>query len=70
MYVNISDYKLWATAIAGANLWYCILQLSTIWTETADNARSAARSFVLGGLSEKNYGLSDFWVLDKIYVLT
>jgi len=45
-----------------------ILQLSTIWAETADNARSAARSFVLGGLSEKYYGLSDFWVADRINV--
>ncbi|KAI0524588.1 hypothetical protein KFK09_003965 [Dendrobium nobile] len=40
--------------------------LSTIWAETADNARSAARSFVLGGLSEKFYGLADFWVVDRI----
>lgn len=45
-----------------------LLQLSTIWAETADNARSAARSFILGGLSEKYYGLSDFWVADHINV--
>lgn len=44
------------------------LQLSTIWQETVDNARSAARIFVLGGLSEKNYGLSVFWVIDWINV--
>lgn len=44
------------------------LQLSTIWAETADNARSAARTFVLGGLSEKHYGLNNFWVSEKIDV--
>lgn len=47
---------------------YIQLQLSTIWAETADNARSAARSFVLGGLSEKYHGLSNFWVADRINV--
>ena len=45
-----------------------VFQLSTIWAETADNARSAARTFVLGGLSEKHYGLSNFWVADRINV--
>lgn len=45
-----------------------IFQLSTIWAETADNARSAARTFVLGGLSEKHHGLSNFWVTDRINV--
>lgn len=45
-----------------------IFQLSTIWAETADNARSAARTFVLGGLSEKHQGLSSFWVADRINV--
>lgn len=49
-------------------MWWNILQLSTIWAETADNARSAARSFVLGGLSEKHYGLSNFWVTDRLNV--
>ncbi|XP_013613738.1 probable inactive ATP-dependent zinc metalloprotease FTSHI 2, chloroplastic isoform X2 [Brassica napus] len=39
-------------------------QLSTIWAETSDNARSAARSLVLGGLSEKHHGLNNFWDID------
>ncbi|KAF3625973.1 hypothetical protein T459_30520 [Capsicum annuum] len=51
---------------AADELWYGEHQFSTIWAETADNARSAARSFVLGGLSDKHYGLSDFWVADRI----
>nr|CAD1838559.1 unnamed protein product [Ananas comosus var. bracteatus] len=51
---------------AADEIWYGESQLSTIWAETADNARSAARSFILGGLSEKYYGLSDFWVADHI----
>lgn len=46
-----------------------ILQLSTIWAETADNARSAARTLVLGGLSEKYYGLNNFWVADRLNVM-
>uniref|UniRef100_A0A0A0K9T4 Peptidase M41 domain-containing protein n=1 Tax=Cucumis sativus TaxID=3659 RepID=A0A0A0K9T4_CUCSA len=45
---------------------FLTLQLSTIWAETADNARSAARTFVLGGLSEKHHGVSNFWVADRI----
>ena len=45
-----------------------IFQLSTIWAETADNARSAARTFVLGGLSEKYHGISNFYVADRINV--
>ncbi|KAK6912021.1 AAA ATPase, AAA+ lid domain [Dillenia turbinata] len=51
---------------AADEIWYGESQLSTIWAETADNARSAARTFVLGGLSEKYHGLSDFWVADRI----
>ncbi|KAI7986601.1 hypothetical protein LOK49_LG14G01950 [Camellia lanceoleosa] len=51
---------------AADEIWYGESQLSTIWAETADNARSAARTFVLGGLSEKHYGLSNFWVADRI----
>ncbi|KAK8959486.1 hypothetical protein KSP40_PGU017801 [Platanthera guangdongensis] len=51
---------------AADEIWHGENQLSTIWAETADNARSAARSFVLGGLSDKFYGLSDFWVADRI----
>jgi len=45
-----------------------LLQLSTIWAETSDNARSAARSLVLGGLSDKHHGLNNFWVADRINV--
>ncbi|KAK4479606.1 hypothetical protein RD792_015129 [Penstemon davidsonii] len=51
---------------AADELWYGKDQLSTIWAETADNARSAARTLVLGGLSEKHYGLNNFWTEDKI----
>ncbi|KAL4310605.1 hypothetical protein GQ457_01G039520 [Hibiscus cannabinus] len=51
---------------AADELWFGEDQLSTIWAETADNARSAARMFVLGGLSEKHHGLSNFWVSDRI----
>ncbi|KAK9280915.1 hypothetical protein L1049_003806 [Liquidambar formosana] len=51
---------------AADELWYGEGQLSTIWAETADNARSEARAFVLGGLSEKHHGLSNFWVADKL----
>ncbi|WVZ00027.1 hypothetical protein V8G54_026096 [Vigna mungo] len=51
---------------AADELWFGSGQLSTIWAETADNARSAARTFVLGGLSEKYHGMSHFWVSDRI----
>ncbi|KAK9677066.1 hypothetical protein RND81_11G119800 [Saponaria officinalis] len=51
---------------AADEIWYGEHQLSTIWAETADNARSAARTFVLGGLSEKHHGLNNFWVAEKI----
>ncbi|XAR67688.1 hypothetical protein NMG60_11002558 [Bertholletia excelsa] len=51
---------------AADELWYGEDQLSTIWAETADNARLAARTFVLGGLSENHYGLSYFWVADRL----
>ncbi|XP_043720539.1 probable inactive ATP-dependent zinc metalloprotease FTSHI 2, chloroplastic [Telopea speciosissima] len=51
---------------AADEIYYGEDQLSTIWSETADNARSAARTLVLGGLSEKHYGLSDFWVADRL----
>lgn len=51
---------------AADELWYGEGQLSTIWAETADNARSAARTYVLGGLSETHHGLFDFWVADRI----
>ncbi|KAF8062848.1 hypothetical protein N665_1191s0003 [Sinapis alba] len=51
---------------AADELWFGEDQLSTIWAETSDNARSAARSLVLGGLSEKHHGLNNFWVADRI----
>ncbi|KAL1551568.1 putative inactive ATP-dependent zinc metalloprotease FTSHI 2, chloroplastic [Salvia divinorum] len=51
---------------AADELWYGEDQLSTIWAETADNARSAARTLVLGGLSEKYFGLNSFWTEDRI----
>lgn len=51
---------------AADELWYGEDQLSTIWAETSDNARSAARSLVLGGLSEKHHGLNNFWMADRI----
>ncbi|WOL11099.1 hypothetical protein Cni_G19860 [Canna indica] len=51
---------------AADEIWYGEEQLSTIWAETSDNARSAARYFVLSGLSEKYHGLSKFWVADRI----
>ncbi|KAL9244613.1 hypothetical protein vseg_018374 [Gypsophila vaccaria] len=51
---------------AADEIWYGEHQLSTIWAETADNARSAARTFVLGGLSEKHHGLDNFWVAEKL----
>ncbi|XP_019193740.1 PREDICTED: probable inactive ATP-dependent zinc metalloprotease FTSHI 2, chloroplastic [Ipomoea nil] len=51
---------------AADELWYGEGNLSTIWAESADVARSAARTFVLGGLSDKNYGLSNFWTSDQI----
>ncbi|KNA18724.1 hypothetical protein SOVF_068170 [Spinacia oleracea] len=51
---------------AADEIWHGEDQLSTIWAETANNARSAARTFVLGGLSEKHHGLNNFWVAEKI----
>lgn len=51
---------------AADEIWYGVDQLSTIWAETADNARSAARTLVLGGLSDKYHGLSNFWVSERI----
>ncbi|KAE7999216.1 hypothetical protein FH972_003671 [Carpinus fangiana] len=51
---------------AADEIWYGEGQMSTIWAETADNARSEARTLVLGGLSEKYHGLSDFWVAERI----
>ncbi|GLU14455.1 hypothetical protein SLE2022_310230 [Rubroshorea leprosula] len=51
---------------AADELWYGEDKLSTIWAETADNARSEARTFVIGGLSEKYHGMSNFWIPDRI----
>ncbi|XP_047340731.1 probable inactive ATP-dependent zinc metalloprotease FTSHI 2, chloroplastic [Impatiens glandulifera] len=50
---------------AADELWFGEGQLSTIWAETADNARSTARTLVLAGLSDKHYGLNNFWVADR-----
>ncbi|CAA0837280.1 AAA-type ATPase family protein [Striga hermonthica] len=41
-------------------------RLSTISSGSSHGARSAARALVLGGLSEKNYGLNNFWTTEKI----
>ncbi|KAL6497002.1 putative inactive ATP-dependent zinc metalloprotease FTSHI 2, chloroplastic [Orobanche gracilis] len=41
-------------------------QLSTIWAETANNARTSARSLVLCGLSDNHYGLNRFWTEQSI----
>lgn len=70
MAVNAEHSICIETATLDVNILFhdIIFQFSTIWAETADNARSAARSFVLGGLSDKHYGLSDFWVADRINV--
>ncbi|KAL4583853.1 hypothetical protein LXL04_008438 [Taraxacum kok-saghyz] len=51
---------------AADEIWHGEGQLSTIWAETSDNARSAARTLVLGGLSDKYHGVSNFWVADRI----
>ncbi|KAL3631925.1 putative inactive ATP-dependent zinc metalloprotease FTSHI 2, chloroplastic [Castilleja foliolosa] len=51
---------------AADELFYGQDQPSTIWAETADNARSAARTLVLGGLSDKHYGLNNFWTSKRI----
>ncbi|KAK9054714.1 hypothetical protein SSX86_025793 [Deinandra increscens subsp. villosa] len=51
---------------AADEIWHGVGQLSTIWAETADSARSAARALVLGGLSDKYYGVSNFWVADRL----
>ncbi|PIN12237.1 hypothetical protein CDL12_15139 [Handroanthus impetiginosus] len=51
---------------AADELWNGKGQLSTIWSRTADHARTTARQFVVGGLSEKHYGLNNFWVADRI----
>ncbi|KAM3321937.1 hypothetical protein P3S67_003088 [Capsicum chacoense] len=49
---------------AADELWYGEHQFSIIWAETA-----AARTFVLGGLSDEHYGLSDFWITDRTLTL-
>ncbi|CAI8611920.1 unnamed protein product [Vicia faba] len=51
---------------AADEIWFGKDQLSTIWAETTDNARCAARMYLLGGLSDKYHGVSDFWVTDRI----
>lgn len=51
---------------AADEIWHGEGQLSTIWAEAADNARSAARSLVLGGLSDNHYGVPLSWAADRI----
>lgn len=51
---------------AADEMWFGKDQLSTIWAETADNARVAARMYMIGGLSDKYRGVSNFWVTDRI----
>ncbi|XP_058780565.1 probable inactive ATP-dependent zinc metalloprotease FTSHI 2, chloroplastic [Vicia villosa] len=51
---------------AADEIWFGKDQFSTIWAETADNARCAARMYLLGGLSDKYHGVSNFWVTDRI----
>lgn len=44
--------------------WYgALLQMSTIWADTVDQARRAAREMVFAGLSDREdlYGLYDCW---------
>lgn len=64
---SLLDYITMQVAPRAADeIWYGSDQLSTIWVQTANIARSAARSFVLGGLLEKYNGLSDFWISDRL----
>ncbi|KAI3759702.1 hypothetical protein L6452_07712 [Arctium lappa] len=51
---------------AADEIWYGEGQLSTIWAEAADNARSAARALVLGGLTDNYYGVPISWSADRI----
>lgn len=48
---------------AADEIWHGPDQLCTIWAETVNNARSAARELVFAGLSDKEefYGLYDCW---------
>eukprot|EP01018_Ginkgo_biloba_P002916 Gb_28961 [translate_table: standard] len=48
---------------AADEIWHGSDQLCTIWADTVDNARSAARELVFAGLSDKKemYGLYDCW---------
>ncbi|KAL6568185.1 putative inactive ATP-dependent zinc metalloprotease FTSHI 2, chloroplastic [Orobanche hederae] len=51
---------------AADELLYGEHQLSTIWAETANNARSSARNLVLCGFSDNHYGLNTFWTEQSI----
>lgn len=51
---------------AADEIWFGEDQLSTLWAEAGENARSGARGFVLAGLTKKHYGLSNFWLTDRI----
>ncbi|GAB2293487.1 Probable inactive ATP-dependent zinc metalloprotease FTSHI 2, chloroplastic [Dionaea muscipula] len=51
---------------AADEIWHGEGQLSTMWAESTHEARSAARAFVLGGLSEKHHGYSLFWTAERM----
>ncbi|XP_024971449.1 probable inactive ATP-dependent zinc metalloprotease FTSHI 2, chloroplastic [Cynara cardunculus var. scolymus] len=51
---------------AADEIWHGKGQLSTIWAEAADIARSAARALVLGGLTDSYYGVPISWAADRI----
>ncbi|KAL9270819.1 putative inactive ATP-dependent zinc metalloprotease FTSHI 2, chloroplastic [Drosera capensis] len=51
---------------AADEMWHGESQLGTMWAETTHKAREAAREFVLGGLAEKNHGLTMLWTDESI----
>lgn len=51
---------------AADEMWHGESQLGTMWADTTHKAREAAREFVLGGLSEKNHGLTMLWTDESI----
>eukprot|EP00249_Psilotum_nudum_P021233 c28027_g1_i2 orf=1142-3934(-) len=55
---------------AADELWYGCDQMSTIWADSYNEARKAARHFVFGGLSERSgfYALVNCWnELDRLF---
>ncbi|BBN14858.1 hypothetical protein MPTK1_6g15080 [Marchantia polymorpha subsp. ruderalis] len=57
---------------AADELWNGADNMSTIWADTVDQARSAARDFVYAGLSDRKdlYGLFDCWnEIDQVYAV-